>query len=200
MKTSDDSTNTSSISPVAGQEPMATPDSPGRLAAASNSILSRSPSLLVTILGGMVAAILCSQFEVTLREMVSLAFFMTVLLGFPEAVCAQSALANQSASRSRNDSIGTVYWQELQSAAGLALGAGLMVATMAFVWRGSGLEAVVIGASLTIAATAGGLYGVVVPRLLRFLGVSDAGAGPLALVATDLTTLTILLSAASMAQ
>ncbi len=164
----------------------------------SRAFLNRGPSLAVTLVTGLVAAKLSACFELTLREMVGLAFFLTVLLGLPEAVAAQSAMATQAAGPDgKGKQAWSAYLEELRAALLLAVVASVMVGGFAMALRGNAVESLCVGLGLLGAISAAGLYGVLVPRLLSALRRGVEWHGPVVLAVTDLTTLTILFGLAT---
>ncbi len=152
----------------------------------------RFPWLTATITGGLVAAVLTSAFEVTLAQSLALAFFLTLVLGLGESVTIQAATVTIHDLRGR---LPTWRWygrrlrRELGTAALLGLACGALVGLVAWLWRGEGFVALVIGTSLVLSVSAAGVFGLSFPALLHSLRLDPKiAAGPIALAITDIST------------
>ena len=108
-------------------------------------------------------------------------------------MAAQSALGTQRLLTSRNRGK-ELYGAELRSVLGLSLLSAGLVSAIDQIWRQNAVEATCLGLALFGAMIAGGVYGVLIPRLAQKLGLGSGSHGPLVLACTDLTTLTLLFS------
>jgi magnesium transporter len=162
----------------------------------------RFPWLLATISSGAACAVLASAFEHTITRSLVLAFFLTMVLALGESVAIQSmALAVQSL-RSVRPSLRwflNAFRHEAGTAVLLGSACGAVVALIICVWRGTGLPALVIGASVLLSLGLACLFGLSVPALLHWLKLDPKiAAGPVTLALTDVCTLLCYLGLAAM--
>jgi magnesium transporter len=129
----------------------------------------------------------------TLARSIVLAFFLTLVLGLAESVSIQSMSVTIQTLRVMEP---TLRWhvrtfrREAGTAVLLGAACGLLVGIIVWVWRGSGLAAVVIGGSITLALCAACFFGLTVPSLLPAFKLDPKiAAGPLTLALTDIFTL-----------
>lgn len=153
----------------------------------------RFPWLLATIASGTVCAVLAGFFEVTLAESLILAFFLTLVLGLGESVSIQSVAVTIQILRAVKPSI-SWYARAFVREAGTALllggVCGGLVGLIAWMWRGSGLEGLVIGGSIFLSLCMACFLGLTVPTVLHALKLDPkVAAGPLTLALTDICTL-----------
>lgn len=161
----------------------------------------RFPWLLATIASGTVCALLASIYEATLAESLVLAFFLTLVLGLGESVSIQSMTITIQALRSTRP---TLRWylkalrRELGTAVLLGIGCGVVVGLIVYLWRGEGLAAITIGASILLALSAACTSGLSMPALLHaFKWDPKIAAGPITLATADVSTLLIYFSLAT---
>ena len=161
----------------------------------------RYPWLLATIASGTVCALLASVYEATLAESLVLAFFLTLVLGLGESVSIQSMTITIQALRSTRP---TLRWylkalrRELGTAVLLGIGCGVVVGLIVYLWRGEGLAAITIGASILLALSAACTFGLSMPALLHaFKWDPKIAAGPITLATADVSTLLIYFSLAT---
>jgi len=153
----------------------------------------RFPWLLATIGSGTLCALLASHYETTLAKAIVLAFFLTLVLGLAESVSVQSMTVTIQALRAMRP---TFRWYTRaifrESGTGVLLGVacGLVVGVIVWLWRGTPLPAVSIGASICGALCAASFFGLSVPTLLHALKLDPKiAAGPMTLAFTDICTL-----------
>ena len=153
----------------------------------------RFPWLLATIASGTGCALLASAFQLTISRSLVLAFFITLVLALGESVSIQSmALAVQGMRTVRPSFrwFAHAFRQEAGTALLLGLTCGVLVAGIIYAWRGTGLPALVIGASVLISLLGACLFGLCVPALLHWFRLDPKiAAGPVTLACTDLFTL-----------
>ncbi len=162
----------------------------------------RFPWLLATIAGGTLCALLAGAFAETLEQRIVLAFFLTLVLGLGESVCAQAiAVTLQALHRSKP----TFAWlllnirKELFTAILLGGACGLVVGTIVATWRQDFLAAVAIGLSIWLSTITSCLLGVLIPATARALKLDPRiAAGPVALALTDICTLALYFSLANL--
>jgi magnesium transporter len=153
----------------------------------------RFPWLVATMASGTLCALLASGFELTLAKSLVLAFFLTLVLGLGESVSIQSMTVTIQALRTTRP---TLRWyvrafrREAGTAALLGLACGTVVGLIVWLWRGTGLAAFAIGASILLALGAACIFGLSVPALLHALRLDPKiAAGPITLAFTDIFTL-----------
>jgi magnesium transporter len=160
----------------------------------------RFPWLVATLAGGIGCALLAGFFEATLATSIVLAFFLTLVLGLGESVCAQSVTVTVEALRQQTphrEWLGRALRKEFVTALMLGLTCGSVVCTVAWLWRKQPAAAMVIGGSIAAAMITACLIGVIVPAVLhRFRLDPKIAAGPVSLAFTDLATLLIYFSVA----
>jgi magnesium transporter len=162
----------------------------------------RSPWLAATIASGTVCALLVGVFETTLAQALVLAFFLTLVLGLGESVSIQAMTVTIQALRIRQPTwkwYGSALGREVGTTLLLGLACGLVVALIAWGWRGTPTAAAAIGASIALALGAAGFFGLTVPTLLHALRLDPKiAAGPVTLALTDITTVLIYFSLAAL--
>jgi magnesium transporter len=153
----------------------------------------RFPWLLATIASGTACALLAGAFEATLAESLVLAFFLALVLGLGESVSMQSMTVTIQALRGARPTVG---WyarslrREVTTAVLLGGACGLIVALIAWVWRGDGPAAWVLGTSIMLSLLAACVLGLTVPWLLHACKLDPKiAAGPVTLALTDVGTL-----------
>jgi magnesium transporter len=169
---------------------------------AARAIRARLPWLIVGLVGGLGSAGVLSHFESSLQRLVSLAFFVPVVLGLAGGVAVQSSslavrgLATGSISPRR---LPAVAWRELRVSIGMGLALGALLGIAAFALSGgdASLGVALFVVLLLVLATAA-IGGTLVPIALAKLGIDPAVAmGPFVTTLSDLVALAIYLSVAS---
>ncbi len=162
----------------------------------------RFPWLTTTILGCLTAALLSSVFETTLGESLALAFFLTLVLGLGESVTIQAATVTIHDLRGRMPTwswYGRRLRREVTTASMLGLACGAVVGLVAWLWRGEGMVALVLSASLVLSISAAGAFGLSFPALLHALKLDPKiAAGPIALAITDISTVLLYFGVATL--
>ncbi|MDQ6631537.1 MAG: magnesium transporter [Verrucomicrobiota bacterium] len=162
----------------------------------------RFPWLLTTILSGTMCALLARAYELTLAKSLVLTFFLTLVIGLGESVSIQSMTVTIQALRSSRPTFGWylgTFRREIVTALLLGTSCGTLVGFIVWIWRGTGLAAIVIGASLLPAICMACLMGLSVPTLLHALKLDPKiSAGPITLALTDIFTLLFYFSLAAL--
>ena len=153
----------------------------------------RFPWLLATIASGTICAVLAGFFELTLAQSLILAFFLTLVLGLGESVSIQSVAVTIQMLRSVEPTVpwyAKTFLREAGTALLLGAACGVLVGLIAWMWRGTGLEGFVIGASIFLSLCMACFLGLTVPTVLHALKLDPkVAAGPLTLALTDICTL-----------
>ncbi len=155
----------------------------------------RFPWLVATIISGTTCALLASVFDATLAASLVLAFFLTLVLGLGESVSMQSMTVAIHALRTVKPTAGW-YFRSLAREAGsslfLGVACGLAVGTIVWAWRGDGVVAVSIGASILAVIVIDNAWGLTIPTLLHLFRVDPKiAAGPITLALSDVCTILI---------
>jgi magnesium transporter len=161
---------------------------------------TRFPWLLCNIGGGLVAAFLTYLFEAELKAALALAMFIPVLLALAESISIQSvtlALVILSGQQPTWALLRNKLSREL--ATGLLLGVvcGCLIAIAEILWLRDTNVAFALLAGIGLGMTAAAGIGLAMPFLLRMLKRDpQVAAGPIALAAADMVTLTVYFSVA----
>jgi magnesium transporter len=162
----------------------------------------RFPWLLATITSGTICAVLAGFFEMTLAQSLILAFFITLVLGLGESVSIQSVALTVQALRAvapTFDWYAKAFLREAGTALLLGAACGFLVGMIAWLWRGTGLEGFVIGASIFLSLCMACFLGLTVPAVLHALKLDPkVAAGPVTLALTDIATLLFYFGLASL--
>jgi len=160
----------------------------------------RFPWLIATLGGGICCAMLAGLYEATLATSIILAFFLALVLGLSESVSAQSVTVTVEALHGRKADgtwLRRAVRKEFMTALMLGGMCGSIVCAVAWLWRGNGIAALVIGGSIAVSMLASCLIGVVVPALLHRLKLDPRiAAGPVSLALADIFTLLVYLNLA----
>lgn len=162
----------------------------------------RFPWLLVTIGAGTACAFLARAHEETLKSQVIVALFLTLVLALNEAVTVQSmalALEAMHAGKpSRRWYLGALR-REALTAVLLGLACAAVVALVVLVLGASLWTAGVISSSIAISLASACVLGLSMPTLLHAVKLDPKiAAGPITLAMTDVATLLIYFTLASM--
>ena len=163
----------------------------------------RFPWLLVTIGAGTVCAFLARAHEATLQRSLFVAFFLTLVLALNESVTVQSMALAIEAMHAGNP---TRRWflRTLRREAGTALFLGaacgaVVIAVVCIVGAGW-WTSLVIGGSIAVSLCSACILGLGVPTLLHAAKLDPKiAAGPITLALTDVATLLIYFTLASLA-
>jgi magnesium transporter len=155
----------------------------------------RFPWLICNIVGGIIAAFIVGLFEGELKSVAALALFIPVVLAVAESVSIQSLSLTLQLLRGKSPTLGTL-WSKVRAelATGLLLGiaAGIIVALVAWIWRGQVRVMLALVGGIVGGAACAAVLGVAMPILLRlFRRDPQVAAGPIALAASDMITLLI---------
>lgn len=163
-------------------------------------IKSRLPWLVVGVLGGVVTASIVSGFESVLSSLITLAAFTPVLAYLSDAVGTQSeTLAVRGIALNPRLSMRTYLLKELQIGALLALICSGLLGACAYLGWGNSTLAAIVGLSMFISIIAAILISTGLPFILRYLKLDPAlASGPLATMVSDVATITIYFTIATM--
>ncbi len=158
----------------------------------------RMPSLLIGLLGGLLATKVVSHFHASLEQELALAFFIPVIVYLSAAVGQQSqTILIRSLAL---EQIKMLPYALRELAAGLLIGTiiGAIMTAIVYVWFSSVLIALTIGVSLVLTVTTATLVSVVITWALTAAKKDPAIAGgPFATVIQDILSLLIYFTVAS---
>ncbi|MGI6630262.1 MAG: magnesium transporter [Bacillota bacterium] len=166
-----------------------------------NSLRSRLPWLLITLVGGLLAGRIIRGLEAELQAVVALAYFIPLLTGMGGNVGTQSSTITV-----RGLATGQIDAKELfiavgrEAMVGMAVGliCGLIVTLVALFWQKSLLLGLVVGGALLGNMITAATMGTFVPMVFKRLGIDPAVASaPFISTSIDITGLLIYTGLAS---
>ena len=162
----------------------------------------RFPWLLTNVGGGLLCALLVSQYENLLDAAVVLAVFMPMVLALAESVSMQSATLTLHGLHSAGMTwalLGPAMRREFSVAALLGLGCGSIVGSIAWAWKGNGPLALALGGAITFSMVTAALLGLLLPTLLHAAKLDPKiAAGPIVLAFADVCALLIYFNLAAL--
>jgi magnesium transporter len=162
----------------------------------------RFPWLIATITSGTVCALLAGMFEATLAESLVIAFFLTLVLGLGESMSIQSMTLTIQMLHTTQLSLKWYlknFMKEAQTALLIGGSSGLLVAIIAFLWKGDVITSTVIGISVLLVQLFAAVLGLSVPALLHSTRLDlKVAAGPITLALTDIFTILFYLGIATL--
>lgn len=161
----------------------------------------RFPWLLTNMAGGLLCALLASQYEALLDAAVVIALFVPMVLALSESVSMQSATLTLQGLHSSGITwalLGPALRREFGVAALLGLSSGTLVGVVAWVWKGSPMLAMALGGAIAASMVTAALLGLILPTLLH-AARRDAriAAGPIVLATADVCALLIYFNLAA---
>lgn len=168
-------------------------------ASALTMIKTRTPWLIIGVLGGTITASIISNFEHVLSTLLALAAFAPVLAYMSDAVGTQSeTLAVRSLALEPQLSLKSYFVRELGVACVLALVCGGLLSVGALIgWRDP-ILGLIVGVSMFLSIFAAVIISTGFPFVFKKLNLDPAVAsGPFATMISDVTTVTIYFVVAS---
>ena len=166
---------------------------------ASTMIKTRLPWLIIGVLGGTTTASMISGFEHVLNALLALAAFAPVLAYLSDAVGTQSeTLAVRSIALDPKLSLKSYFAREIVVALALALVCGLLLSTIALVGWNNPTLGIIVGLSMFLSIISAVFISTGFPFLFKKINSDPAiAAGPFATMISDVATMTIYFSIAS---
>ena len=155
----------------------------------------RMPFLFITIIGGLLAAIVLDGFEEVLESVVVVAFFIPLIMDMGGSVGTQSSTAF-----ARGVVLGHInlskFLTHLAREIGIGFCIGIIAGTIsgaiATVWQGSIMLGLAVGVSLALTVTLAATLGFLVPFALMKLNADQAaGAAPIITTLKDISGILI---------
>ena len=134
----------------------------------------RLVSLTTSLVGGLAAGLVLSQFVSPITSNLTLIYFLPLMVVVGHIIGIQSLAVTASADPADR---GQEMWKQL--AVGTLIGAvfGLVAGLIAYAWHGTAAFGVVVGLSLAVTIVVAALLGAVLPVVLHRLGLQPALAG-----------------------
>ena len=161
----------------------------------------RLPFLFITIIGGMLAAVVLDRFEEVLEAVVVVAFFIPLIMDMGGSVGTQSSTAF-----ARGVVLGHIniskffnhFAKEIGVGFSIGIITGLISGAIAFIWQGNIMLGLAVGVSLALTVTLASLLGFLVPFVLMKLNADQAaGAPPIITTIKDISGILIYFTFAS---
>ncbi|MBI2040080.1 magnesium transporter [Candidatus Microgenomates bacterium] len=152
----------------------------------------RLPWLIVGLFGGAIAGIIVSRFELSLRENVSLAFFIPIVAYMSDAIGTQTETIFIRALTDLKFNIPRYITRELVIGATMGSVIGVVAGVFGYILSNSLAVGQVVGISLFLSMTIATALACITPLLLRKLKNDPAvGSGPFTTALQDVVSLTI---------
>ncbi|WLV24373.1 magnesium transporter [Aciduricibacillus chroicocephali] len=155
----------------------------------------RLPWLILLLFIGLVSGSIISNFEDTLQSVVALAFFMPLIAGMTGNTGTQSLAVVVRGLVSEDlefKQVLKLIVRELWVGIIIGITCSILIAIIAFVWRGSFPLGLVVGSSLLLTLIIGTLAGTIIPLVLYKFKIDPAVAsGPLITTINDILSLLI---------
>jgi len=162
----------------------------------------RFPWLLTNIGGGLLCAVLVSQYEHLLDAAVVLAVFMPMVLALAESISMQSATLTLHGLHNAGMTwalLGPAMRREFSVAALLGLGCGSIVAGIAWAWKGNGSIGFALGTAIALSMVTAAILGLLLPTVLHAAKLDPKiAAGPIVLACADVCALLLYFNLAAL--
>lgn len=153
----------------------------------------RFPWLICNMISGLLCALIVSRYELMLKEVITLAIFMTVILALSESVSIQSmtiTLQNIIHSKLSLNRLLRILRREILTTLILGASSGVILFLVSFFWRHDLVASLVIFVGVTLSICTSGIFGVIVPTAIYSLKADPKIAtGPIVLALVDVATL-----------
>jgi magnesium transporter len=161
----------------------------------------RLPWLVLLLFIGVISGSIISNFEGTLQKVVALAYFMPMIAGMTGNTGTQSlavVVRGLVSNEIDGNAIRKLIFRELNVGIIIGVICGLLIALIAFIWKGNLVLGIVVGSSLLMTLIIGTLAGTIIPLLLYRFKIDPAVAsGPLITTLNDIFSLTVYFTMAT---
>ena len=164
----------------------------------------RLPWLLFNLAGLVLAGVLISFFEVTLKEALFLFAFVPAIMGMGGNIGSQTSTIAVRGLATGRIVLGEGYvpqflWQQIKVGAILGVICAVVVGLGAMIWQANPAYGAIVGVSLFVAVMFASVFGVLIPIVFEKLGVDPAvAAGPLVTTSNDITGVLIYFGLATL--
>ena len=162
-------------------------------------IKTRTPWLIIGVLGGIGTASIISNFELVLSTLLALAAFAPVLAYLSDAVGTQSeTLVVRSLAMDPQLAVKSYFLREFGVACALALVCGGLLSAAALIGWQDPILSLIVGLSMFLSIVAAVLISTGFPFIFMKLNIDPAiAAGPFATMISDVSTITIYFAIAT---
>lgn len=158
-------------------------------------IVLRLPWLFIGLFGGLMASLIVSRFELSLRENIALAFFIPIIAYMSDAVGTQTETILIRALTNLKFNIYKYFLREVCVGALMGSVMGTLTGIFASILSGSSTIGFVVGLSLALSMSVATGLACITPLILRFFDKDPAvGAGPFTTALQDVVSLVIYFS------
>jgi magnesium transporter len=172
---------------------------PPKVGGIAQVVRARIPWLLIGLAGGFLAGGIASLFEASLKDNITLAFFLPLVVYMADAVGTQTETILVRALAYGNVSLGAQLLRE--GAVGLLIGGivGLSAGACLLAWGGTKPVALTLAVTLALTAMIATLVASLLPIGLSRVGVDPAlASGPVATVMQDILSVAVYLGIATL--
>lgn len=162
----------------------------------------RLPWLILLLFIGLISGGIIESFEETLETVVALAFFMPMIAGMTGNTGTQSlavVVRGLVSEKLNMKKAWKLLCREFMVGIIIGITCAILIAIIAYVWRGSLMLGFVVGASLLSTLIIGTLAGTIIPLILyKFKADPAVASGPLITTINDILSLLIYFGIATM--
>ena len=159
----------------------------------------RLPWLVVGLGGAMVASIIASKFELTLKQTITIAFFIPIMTNMSDAIGTQTEIILIRALSNLKFNLGRYILREVTEGFLMGLILALLAYIFAFFLSQSSQVALMVAVALVLCVTSATLLACITPLFLKLLGKDPAvGSGPFTTSLQDTVSLLIYLIIATL--
>jgi len=137
---------------------------------AAPSLRTRLPSVIITLLGGLAAALLVSAFEGRLTPFISLVFFLPLVLRAAQdiGIVSQAVVLEEIGGKDPGwREILLLLWRELRVVLIISLGLAVLGGLVAAFWENHASFGLIIGLTLFATVAVGAMVGICLPLISR---------------------------------
>jgi Mg2+ transporter MgtE len=137
---------------------------------AAPSLRTRLPSILITLLGGLAAALLVSAFEDRIVPLISLVFFIPLVLRAAQdiSIVSQAVVLEEIGGKDPGwREILVLVWKEMRVVLIISLGLSILGGVVAALWEDYARFGITIGLTLFITVVLGTVVGICIPLVSR---------------------------------
>ncbi len=157
----------------------------------------RLPWLGASLIGGLLNALILSQYTQLLGVLIVLTLFIPVLLGLAETVATQTStliIRGIATGLLENNRLRGLIFKELLTGLILGLLSGLLLGTITYLWTQTIIVGIILAISVTISITLATLLGTAIPLIFKALDIDPAlASSSFVLTSSDLCTISIYL-------
>ena len=158
---------------------------------------ARLPWLIMAIFGELIAALVITNFETTLKEIIALTFFFPVIMAMGGNSGTQAATIVVRGLATGDVSLvhaGRRLWREMRVALLNGLICGIILGIIVGIWLSDPKLGLIVGMALILIIMNSGLIGASVPLVLKRFNIDPAlGSGPFVSTSNDIFSLFIYL-------